>query len=263
MHASPSSQRFTFATNLHSPVPASQTSLVHGLPSPHDLAGPATHTPLWQVSPTVHALSSVHGTPLTPTENTQVPVAPSQVSEVQGSPSSQTTGSLWQRPPLQVSFWLHLFPSSHAWPSRALVSVVHSPLPGSHERTVQGLPSSQSFGAPPEQPPSRQMAPTMQRSSATQETSSSFGTASATHSPPLQTGAAVHGLSSSSQSSGCPAQTPSEQVSLVVHGLPSEQTTPSGSTTYTHPAAASHVSCVQVSPSSQSVATPPPQAPSG
>jgi hypothetical protein len=104
----------------HCPVPVSQLSAVQGLPSSH---------------PPVHD-------PHDPLGTCSQPSNWSQESCVQELPSSQLSGVPgWQTPPEQVSFPLQTLLSLHDVPSGT--AACWQPAAGSHESTVQGLPSSQ------------------------------------------------------------------------------------------------------------------------
>src|SRR5262245_53998818 len=145
---------------------------LHASPSSQGLGVP-TQTPLWQVSPVVHALPSSQrpliGVKTQPTES-------SQLSAVHWLPSSHTSGvpaehvppflltafAPWlARPSRQligvpswqpvtgshVSVPLHGFPSSHG------TLGVQAPVVGSHVSTpLQGSPSSHTNGVPGTQP---------------------------------------------------------------------------------------------------------------
>src|SRR5439155_1287723 len=119
--------------------------------------GVPTQTPSWHVS-VVQASPSLHGAVLLLCRQ---PPAPSQVSSVQGLPSSQMNWPA-QTPPWQVSL------------------------------TVQVLPSLQSGAGPPTQAPARQVSPVVQALPSSQ--GATLGTFAQT--PAVQL-SSVHGLPSS------------------------------------------------------------------
>ena len=104
---------------------------------------PETHSPLAQLSPTVHKLPSLQG----PAVGGKLhPVSGSQVSAVQGFASVHTSCSPDRHsPPPQISPVVQRFPSSHG---RVFGSATH-PFSAEQESSVQGLPSVQSTALPP------------------------------------------------------------------------------------------------------------------
>jgi hypothetical protein len=96
-------------------VDGSHPSFVQDLPSSQPSAPPGTQVPFWHVSPTVHAEPSLHFN-VSSAVNLH-PLVGSQVSFVQGLPSSQLSGAPEvQVAPLQVSTPLHTFPSEQPVP---------------------------------------------------------------------------------------------------------------------------------------------------
>src|SRR5204863_486560 len=144
----------------------------------------------------------------------QPPVIASQVSAVQGSPSSQLgAGPATQAPAWQVSSPLQAFPSEQEVPS-ATGTCVH-PITGSQASAVQGLPSSQLGAGPATQAPARQVSSPLQAFPSEQEVPSAMGVC--VHPATGSQTSAVQGLRSS-QSSGVPAtQAPFTQASTPLH----------------------------------------------
>ena len=96
------------------PVLASQLSSVHGLPSLQASFWPDAQLPSWQRSPLVQASPSLHARLLA--LNWQ-PILLSQLSVVQGLPSSQALASPGRQvPERQVSPLVQALPSLHAVP---------------------------------------------------------------------------------------------------------------------------------------------------
>ena len=167
------------------PLTGSQPSSVQGFPSSQVGAAPPTQAPSWQVSLAVQGLPSSQGAVLLLCRQ---PPAPSQVSSVQGLPSSQMNWPA-QTPPWQVSLTVQVLPSSQG----AALFVWVQPLAGLQPSSVQALPSLQSGAGPPTQAPARQVSPVVQAL-------------------PSSQGATL----------GTFAQTPAVQLSSV-QGLPSSQ----------------------------------------
>ena len=139
------------------PATASHASVVQGLPSSQFSAGPETHAPDEQTSPTVHTLLSVHGMVLL--VNVQ-PLAARQLSEVQTLLSLQViTAPDWQLPPEQMSPLVQALLSV-----QAVVKLVwRQPAVASQLSPVHGLLSSQlSVVAPDWHALAAQMSPTVQ-----------------------------------------------------------------------------------------------------
>jgi hypothetical protein len=131
----------------HPPVAGLHTSLVHTLPS----LGQATGVPPLQVSFVVHALSSSQGAVLFACTQ---PVPALHVSFVHTSPSLQFGGGPPTHVPLlQVSLIVQRLPSSQG----SVLFVCTQPVAGSHESSVQTVPSLQLSGGPPTQLPPLQV----------------------------------------------------------------------------------------------------------
>jgi hypothetical protein len=147
LQALPSEHEVPFVTLvLVQPVPGSQPFVVHGLPSSHVRGVPAVHVPLWQVSPPLHRLPSLHDDPFATGVFWQ-PVPGSQLSLVHTLPSLQFGAVPAVHVPLwQVSAPLQAFPSEHDVPF--VTGAVVQPVPGSQPSVVHGLPSLQTSGVP-------------------------------------------------------------------------------------------------------------------
>jgi hypothetical protein len=130
--------------------------LVQGLPSLQSGAGPPTQEPDAQVSPVVQAEPSSQLSPSGRVGLEQMPVAGSQTpASWQLSRAVQMTGSPpTQIPALQVSLRVQASRSSQIAP---VFGVWTQPLPGSHESSVHGSPSSQPGPGPPLQTPAWQV----------------------------------------------------------------------------------------------------------
>jgi hypothetical protein len=138
----------TFTFGRQELFSSSQASIVQGLLSLQSRPETATHAPCTQRSPTLQALPSSQAPPSFVGRCLQ-PLWGLHESAVQGFLSSQLTGeSLLQRPPWQWSPCVQTLLSSQGTPSLTLVSVMH-PSIGTHDSTVQGLPSSQLSGPEP------------------------------------------------------------------------------------------------------------------
>jgi hypothetical protein len=143
LHALPSEHAVPADTGVCvTPVAGSHASAVHGLLS-STLIGPGTHAALAShVAPHFeHDVPTATGVCVTP-------VAALHASTVQGFPSSSAGATpAWQCvAPSQVSRPLHALPSEHEAP--AAVAVCTTPVAGSHESTVQGIPSSTAGAVP-------------------------------------------------------------------------------------------------------------------
>jgi len=140
------------------PVAGSHESSVHGFPSSQSSGGPGAQAPPAHASPTVHASPSSQSAVLGALTQ---PLAGSHESSVHGFPSSQSRDPApTHAPPAQVSVIVHAFWSSQD----AALNVWAQPVAGSHESSVQGLPSSQSFAGPGAQALSAQASPTVHAS---------------------------------------------------------------------------------------------------
>ncbi len=140
------------------PVPASasacaqptlvvQLSIEQGLLSSHGSMPVGTQLPPEHVSPVVQGSPSVQAMVLSWWKQ---PVVSSQASAVQNLLSSQfSAGPPMQLVLAQVSFVVHLLPSSHA----AVLGKWTQPEPSKHESLVQTLPSSQPSTLPEQMPP--------------------------------------------------------------------------------------------------------------
>ena len=109
VHALPSEQPASVGWNTQ-PLSGSQKSMVHALSSEHVVNAPGRHTPVAQLSPTVHALASLHVgvVPLL----TQ-PWAGSQMNAVQTLAAAQSLAMPgWQAPLAHPSLVVQALPSS-------------------------------------------------------------------------------------------------------------------------------------------------------
>jgi hypothetical protein len=170
VQASPSSQPAPFVTAwlAHCPVPGSHVSFVHTLPSPQSFGVPGAQVPPWQLSPVVQALPSSHALPSCAGVWAQLPVGESHASWVHTLPSPQSFGV----PPVQLPAWqlsptVQPSPSLHAVPL-GMAGWEHAPLAGLHWSWVHGLPSLQSFAAPPVHAPAWQASLSVQASLSSQ-----------------------------------------------------------------------------------------------
>ena len=176
----------------------------------------------------------------------------SHVSSVHGLASSQSGAAPpTHMPPEHVSPVVHASPSSQG----SVLSTFRQPRTESQESSVQGLASSQSGAAPPTQTPAAQVSPVVQALPSSHDSMLSTLTQPRTESHE----SLVHGLPSSQSSGAPPTHDPPEQVSSIVHASPSSHG--SELSVLTHPVAGSHVSSVQMLPSSQSAGAPPTQVP--
>ena len=177
-------------------------------------------------------------------------IPPSQLSNVQRSPSSQSITVPLQLPLLQTSPVVQAFPSSQAVP--LLTSINTHPVLGSQESTVQGLLSLQTIGDPATHFPLLQTSSIVQAFPSSQE---------------LLLNVNVHPLSGSQESVvqgllslqtiGDPAtQLPLLQTSPVVQAFPSSQAVPLLTSINTHPVSGSQESTVQGLLSLQAIGVP-------
>lgn len=143
--ASPHSAPSGRGVNTH-PLDGWQASLVHTLESSHARIPAATHAPLMQVSPVVHASPSSQAVPDGTAMKTHAPLAESHESVVHGLPSLQLAGVPLQRPPLQASPVVQGSPSLQGPAIGAFAQL--DPL---QESIVHGLLSSQFMHVPPQQ----------------------------------------------------------------------------------------------------------------
>ena len=122
---------------LTQPVDVLHESFVQTFPSLQLGAGPGTQTPPLHASGVVHAFPSLQGAVLFALTQ---PVDVLHESLVHTLPSLQLgAGPPTQRPPEHVSAVVQAFPSLQD----AVLFVLIQPVPGLHESSVQGLPSSQ------------------------------------------------------------------------------------------------------------------------
>jgi hypothetical protein len=190
-----------------------QLSSVQGLSSLQLTNVVPAHEPAEHVSPDVQAFPSSQDAELSTFRH--APVAGSQLSVVQGFPSSQFRGVPLQLPPEQTSPVVQRSPSLQAF---VLLSLTHLPPPmWTQESVVHGLASSQSSGVPAHTPPEQtspvvQFVPSLQVAvlgSLTQPIVESHESL-------------VQGLPSL-QTTAVPVHAPLEQTSPVVQALPSLQ----------------------------------------
>jgi hypothetical protein len=212
VHRLPSSQAAVLLLLTH-PVPNTQLSSVHTLPSSQLGGAPPTQAPPLQVSAVVHGSPSSQAAVLFVLTQ---PVAGLQESLVQIFPSLQFgAGPPAHAPPLQVSNVVQALPSSQA----AALLVLTQPVAGSHESSVQVLPSSQFGGTPPTQTPPPQVSPVVQASPSLQATVLLV----LTHPVAGSHESVVQILASSQPGGAPPTQRPALQVSPAVQALPSSQ----------------------------------------
>jgi hypothetical protein len=231
------------------PVAGLHASVVQGLLSLQDSAGPPTQLPAWQVSDVVQALPSLHA----PGAAALIqPVAGLQESAVQTLLSSHTTAEA----AVQTPFW-HVSPAVQALPSvhGPGVGGLAQPLAGLHVSAVHTLPSLQLGAAPPTQVPAAHV------SLRVQALPSLHGPGVGANTQPVAGAqeSAVHGLPSAQTRLLCGVHTPAWQVSPVVHAFPSVHGPGAG--TLTQPLAALHESAVHTLPSSQLGGGPPTHTP--
>ena len=167
------------------------------------------------------------------------------------SSSQSSGGPPAQVPSAQVSSVVQASPSSHD----AVLFVCTHPVAGSHESSVQTLPSSQSGGGPPMHTPAEQVSAVVQALPSSHDAVLFVWT----HPVAGSHESSVQALPSVQSGGGPPTQVPPAQASGVVHGFPSSQD--AVLFMCTHPVAELHESFVQTSPSSQSGGAPPTHAP--
>jgi hypothetical protein len=176
------------------------------------------HWPDWQASVWVQALPSLQAVPFGSDGKVQ-PLDGLQKFWVQALPSSQVTVlPAAQAPAWQASPCVQALLSVHSVPSAA-VTCWHTPVAGSHESSVQALPSAHWFGWYRHWP-----------FAALHESS-------------------VQGLPSLQVTGDPPTHDPVWQASPCVHRLLSLHVVPFASGVYWHPDPAAHASCVQGLPS--------------
>jgi len=214
VHALPSSHGAVFGVLTH-PVAGLHESSVQPLESLQFGGGPPTQAPMLQVSLVVHALPSSQGAVLGVATH---PVAASQVSVVQTSPSSQLGGGPpTHTPPTQMSFVVQALPSSQAEELGLLVQ----PTAGSQVSVVQTLPSSQLGAGPPTHAPAEQVSAVVHGLPSSHETV--LGTLE--HPDAGSQVSSVQTLPSSQFGGSPPTQAPALHASPVVHASPSSHGT--------------------------------------
>ena len=200
----PSSHGCSAGTETH-PVSDAQVSVVQGFPSLQSTSSPPRQRPPEHRSLLVQASPSSQR----PWRGTfWGPRTGSQLSVVQGFPSSTTT-----REPTQFPLW-HESDSVHASPSLQLPGegiAPQSPVSLLHTSKVQGLPSSQSEPVPEVQSPFRQASPMVQTSPSSQKASAGINSQPDSGSQE----STVHTFPSS-QSRSTPTHSPRRQVSSSV-----------------------------------------------
>ncbi len=231
------------------PFSGSQLSLVHGLLSSQPIVLPGIHPPPRHASPTVQPLPSSQGRLLLAAAQ---PLSGSQLSVVQGNPSSQVLGAPGtQRPAAQASLTVQTLPSEHVPPTAKCLQL----LTLSQLSSVHGLPSSQLAALLP------MHAPALQASTSVHASLSLHVELFGAYAQPLpgSHASSVHGLPSA-QTLNLPAwHFPPKHPSFSVHTLPSLQL--SALLTPMHPLFGSHRSVVHGLPSSQFLAEPAVQTP--
>ena len=232
------------------PVAESQVSVVQRLPSSHSLGPLGLQVPLSQVSPTVHALLSVHVALLSACWH---PALLSQPSSVHGLPSLHAcAGPDAHAPPAQVSPTLQTSPSLHG----SVLSPCEQPSLAEQPSVVQGLLSLHATGAPLVQAPSMHTSPEVQAS-----LSSQVALLALVVHPWLGSHlSSVQGLPSLQVTAAPATQLPCWHTSPLVHALPSLQPRALGMAM--QPLVASHKSAVHGLLSSQLAGPPALQPPS-
>lgn len=186
---------------------------MQGLPSSQTTGTACWQAPALQVSPVVHALSSSQDAVLLVLWQ---PALGSQLSVVQGLPSSHNVAAPPKHPPpLQESPVVQLL-SSLQLPA---VGAKRQPAAASQLSAVHGLPSSQPTEAPPVQVPPAQASPAVQALPSSQAAVLLVLLQPACGS---QT-SVVQGLLSSQLTAVVPVHRPTAQVSPEVHASPSSQ----------------------------------------
>lgn len=149
LHALPSEHEVPMATGVCvMPTDESQPSVVHGLPSSIVGGVPAIQNPEpLQVSVPLQILASAQEVPAA-TGLCVTPLAGSQLSAVQGLPSSSVGGVPARQVPLalHVSLPLQALPSEQDVPAATGVCAI--PVTGSQLSAVQGFWSSMATGVP-------------------------------------------------------------------------------------------------------------------
>jgi hypothetical protein len=245
VHAPPSLQPAVLLTKAQTPVAPLQLSLVHGLPSLHDLAGPGTQAPPLQASFWVQALASSQLPVLL--AKTHAPATALQLSVVQPLLSLHTLATPAHEPPLQMSVSVHRLPSSQL---AVLLVKAQTPVTPLQLSLVQGLPSPHTLAAPT-QAPAPQVSVTVHGSPSSQLLVLLTNVQSPVE--PLQL-SVVHALLSL-QTLAAPAQLPPLHTSLTVQALASSQLAVLLAKMHT-PVAPSQLSVVQGLLSLQTVPTP-------
>ena len=199
---------------LHNPVPVSQLSAVQVLLSSQFVVAPGAQLPFWQMSPTVHALPSLHAAVVLACWQA---LTGSQLSIVHGLPSSQFSGvSATQMPDLHVSLGVQFVLSAlQVVPSHGVGSNTQLPVVVLQLSVVQLLPSSQVFTAPGWQAPSEHVSPTVHALPSLQASALLLWVQPLTGSH----ASAVQGFRSSQLSAAPALQIPPRQASPGVHTL--------------------------------------------
>jgi len=244
VHAFPSEHAAVLSVCTHPPVPGSQLSFVHGLPSLQFDAVPGRHAPNAHTSPVVQAFPSSQAFALL--LKTQ-PVIVLQLSVVHALASSHTRGAPEHEPFAQVSSVVHASPSLHAF---ALFAKTQ-PAAGSQLSLVQALLSPQTLGPPGWHDPPEQTSPTVQALPSEQATALFVCPQTPVDGSQLSLVQPLPSL----QLSGVPArQVPIPQASPTVQAFPSSQAFVL--LTKTQPVAGLQLSVVHAFPSSQAVGVP-------
>ena len=211
------------------PLTESQASVVHGLPSSVVSGVPGIQEPdPLHVSAPLQILASAQDVPAS-TALCVTPLTESQLSEVQGLPSSNVGGvPRTQVPPaLQVSLPLQALPSEQGVPTAT--GLCATPVTGSQLSAVQGFWSSIVNGVPGIQDPDAlQVSLPLQTLLSAQDVPAATGVC-VTPVPGLQL-SAVQGFPSSRMGAVPGLHEPLElHVSLPLHALPSVQDVPEAS----------------------------------
>ena len=234
------------------PLAGTQESAVQALPSLQFAVPVPVHAPLTQLSPVVHALPSLQLVPF-PRLTCLQPTDVSQLSVVQGWPSSQETAVRYaQLPPEHWSPEVHALLSEQV--ARSLATCLH-PLEVTHESVVHVLASSQPRAAPPWHAPFEQLSPVVQALP-----SSQGPLALAWVQPAIASHASMVHATPSSQPMGLPGtHAPPRQLSPDVQTLLSVQV--AALARCVQPVWALQPSLVHGLPSEHSAAVPPRQLP--
>jgi len=185
------------------PWEGSQFSVVHGLVSAHGLASGAVHRPPEQASPVVQLLLSLQAASLLVWTQ---PVVPSQLSSVQGLPSSQLGALPGTHTPAA-----HLSTSVQGLLSvqDSVLSVCTQPVAATHESVVHKMLSSQASALPGAHEPPAHWSPSVQALLSLQGSK-----LKACEQPlPAAQASIVHKLPSSQLRANAPPQTPPAQTS--------------------------------------------------